>query len=886
MIQGRQIMKLSEKIVFMRKKRSISQDQLARRLNVSRQAVYKWEAGINTPELDKIYKLAEIFNISYDLLLDEKIDLSEHFTESTVIDTKEGDNIPNEVLEEKEKSPKKGLSKGIMALIISGAVILSLIFTIIIGIFTYRIIDGIDTDTVTGSGTSVDLYPDSDIESDIEEGTEGDSDLDSDADSDTDTDSSTDTDSDTDSDSDIPPITDEPVMITVTFLAGGENMLENESITFEVGKEFGKLPTPYLTGHIFIGWFDKNDTELKNPITEDTIVTEDIVELRAVHMIDANNPPVLIAFNPNGGLMDENDEGRFVVIGKKLGTLPYVEKEGYTLVGWYNENDTYFLNEYTASIQITGQVYDLITLKAIWKENIPCVDGTTTHTFQQWYNVGEATCTVPEKEVRMCRECGYTEYKYIKDSFKDHSFGEWVTKSEGDCESPSVLVHKCSVCGFEETKLGETTTEHQWGVWRRIQEASCTKAEIMQKTCFVCGITESKTTVLPFGHSYSDGQCTLCGEGQYTEGVVYKISGDSAYVSSYTGKDTILRISPNYTPEGEVKSYPVTKIASLENGYIEELIIPEGVEELGRGEWLCPNLKRLRVPTTLKTIGDEAFYSCPISEIHIKDIKAWCGIKSNTESLDGTRKIYTNYDMYLNDELLVDLNVTADITYIGSYVFNGCQSIKTLTMEECADVNNRTIKPGAFSYSGLSSAQISAGSVWSEAFYGCLSLMSVDIIDVVDFQSDNVFGLCRKIFEVYTDKSVSAGDTYYGGVAYYARVIHSSRDEKSAIEITDDGLVFGISNEGNYLLEYRGNETELKLPRSYKDKAYVIARTCFLGSALQKIYVPIEIITVEDMGLYSSKELYIYCEASTKPSGWNTYFGANTTVEYGYTLDY
>ena len=675
-------------------------------------------------------------------------------------------------------------------------------------------------------------------------------------------------------------------MVTVTFLAGGENMLENESATLEVGREFGKLPEPYLTGHIFIGWFDKNDTELANPITETTIVTEEFVELKAVHMIDANNPPVLIAFNPDGGLMDENDEGRFVVIGKALGTLPYVEKEGYTLVGWYNEKDTYFLNEYTASTQITGQVYDLITLKAKWKKNIPCVDGTTTHAFQLWHNVGEATCTVPEKEARTCRECGYTEHRYVKDSFKDHSFGNWETKTEGDCKTPSVLARACGACGLEETKPGVTSADHKWGVWQITQEASCTKPEIMQKTCFICGTTEAKTTALALGHSYIDGKCALCGEGQYTEGVVYKISGDTAYVSSYTGKDTVLKISPTYTPEGETKSYLVTKIASLENGYIEELVIPEGVEELGRGEWLCPNLKRLRVPTTLKTIGDEAFYSCPISEIYIKDIKAWCGIKSNTESLEGTRKIYTNYDMYLNNELLVDLNITADITYIGSYVFNGCQSIKTLSMEKCSDVSNRTIKPGAFSYSGLSSAQISAGSVWSEAFYGCLSLMSVDIIDVVDFQSDNVFGLCRKIFEVYTEKSLSAGDTYYGGVAYYAKVIHNSRDEKSTIEITDDGLVFGITDEANYLLEYRGKSTELKLPRSYKNKAYAIARACFLGSALQKIYVPIEITTVEDMGLYSSSELCIYCEASTKPSGWNTYFGANTTVEYGYSLDY
>ena len=49
-------MKFSEKIVYMRKMRKISQDRLAKKMGVSRQTIYKWEADLNTPEFNKIEK--------------------------------------------------------------------------------------------------------------------------------------------------------------------------------------------------------------------------------------------------------------------------------------------------------------------------------------------------------------------------------------------------------------------------------------------------------------------------------------------------------------------------------------------------------------------------------------------------------------------------------------------------------------------------------------------------------------------------------------------------------------------------------------------------------------------------------------------------------------
>ncbi|MBQ4509643.1 MAG: leucine-rich repeat protein, partial [Clostridia bacterium] len=66
----------SEKIIHLRKERGWSQEQLAIKLDVSRQAVYKWEADINQPDLEKLKRISAIFNISYDALMNDDFDLS------------------------------------------------------------------------------------------------------------------------------------------------------------------------------------------------------------------------------------------------------------------------------------------------------------------------------------------------------------------------------------------------------------------------------------------------------------------------------------------------------------------------------------------------------------------------------------------------------------------------------------------------------------------------------------------------------------------------------------------------------------------------------------------------------------------------------------------
>ena len=62
-------MNLSDRIQELRKTKGMSQEELADRVGVSRQAVSKWESEQSTPELDKVVTLSEIFDVTTDYLL-------------------------------------------------------------------------------------------------------------------------------------------------------------------------------------------------------------------------------------------------------------------------------------------------------------------------------------------------------------------------------------------------------------------------------------------------------------------------------------------------------------------------------------------------------------------------------------------------------------------------------------------------------------------------------------------------------------------------------------------------------------------------------------------------------------------------------------------------
>ena len=69
---------LADKIIQQRKKNGWSQEELAEKMNVSRQAVSKWESAQTVPDLQKILQLATLFGVTTDYLLKDEIEDAEY----------------------------------------------------------------------------------------------------------------------------------------------------------------------------------------------------------------------------------------------------------------------------------------------------------------------------------------------------------------------------------------------------------------------------------------------------------------------------------------------------------------------------------------------------------------------------------------------------------------------------------------------------------------------------------------------------------------------------------------------------------------------------------------------------------------------------------------
>lgn len=68
------MMDFNNRLYQLRKQKGLSQEELANRLNVSRQTVSKWEVGDSTPDMEKLIAMSDLFDVSLDRLVMGKED--------------------------------------------------------------------------------------------------------------------------------------------------------------------------------------------------------------------------------------------------------------------------------------------------------------------------------------------------------------------------------------------------------------------------------------------------------------------------------------------------------------------------------------------------------------------------------------------------------------------------------------------------------------------------------------------------------------------------------------------------------------------------------------------------------------------------------------------
>ena len=110
----------ADKLIDLRKKNGWSQEELAEKLNVSRQSVSKWEGAQSVPDMSRIIQLSELFGVSTDYLLKDNLEQTE-LSQESVPDTQARTvslEEANDFLNIKEENSRR-VALGVMLCILS-----------------------------------------------------------------------------------------------------------------------------------------------------------------------------------------------------------------------------------------------------------------------------------------------------------------------------------------------------------------------------------------------------------------------------------------------------------------------------------------------------------------------------------------------------------------------------------------------------------------------------------------------------------------------------------------------------------------------------------------------------------------------------------------------
>lgn len=280
--------------------------------------------------------------------------------------------------------------------------------------------------------------------------------------------------------------------------------------------------------------------------------------------------------------------------------------------------------------------------------------------------------------------------------------------------------------------------------------------------------------------------------------------------------------------------------------WLTNIEMPNNVTSIGdRAFYLCYSLTSIEIPNSVKSIGKEAFAFCSslTSVNYTGTIDEWAQIEFSGST---SNPLCYNKDLYINGELVTDANLTT-ATKISDYAFYGCSSITSVK------ISNSVTSIGNYAFDGcISLANVIIGdsvtSIGDYAFYGCVSLANVTIGDRVTSIGDyafcsyrlltsieiprnvtsigyNAFSGCYNLIEVINKSSLNIQKNSYG---LNALIVH--KGESKIVNVND--YLFITVDGVNYLVNYVGNKTELKLPENYNGQDYVINNHVFFNNDL------------------------------------------------------
>ena len=302
-----------------------------------------------------------------------------------------------------------------------------------------------------------------------------------------------------------------------------------------------------------------------------------------------------------------------------------------------------------------------------------------------------------------------------------------------------------------------------------------------------------------------------------TEGLEYVLSDDgesAACIGMGTATATAIVIA------SEFQGKPVTTIGSdAFKGCtaLTSVTIPDSVTSIGGSAFYgCRSLTSVTIGNGVTTIGEEAFYSCTaFEEVHITDLAAWCNI-----SFDSFYSNPLRYGaaLYLNGQVITELTIPDSVTTIKSSAFSGYTALTSVTIPD------------------------SVTTIGEAAFYDCTTLEEVHITDLAAW--------CNISFDSSSSNPLSNGAALY----------------LNGQVITELTIPDSVTTIGYHAFYDCDALTSITIP----DSVTSIGEGAFSGCPFTSVTIPNSVTTIADEAFRGCDALTIYCEATSKPSGWNS----------------
>ncbi len=244
--------------------------------------------------------------------------------------------------------------------------------------------------------------------------------------------------------------------------------------------------------------------------------------------------------------------------------------------------------------------------------------------------------------------------------------------------------------------------------------------------------------------------------------------------------------------------------------------------------------------------------------IYVKWIQA-------TEGLQYEGNTVTDYTGTATKVIIAEWYNGAQITKMASYAFEYCSSLTSIIIPDSVT------SIGSYAFRGCSSLTsiiIPDGvtSIDSYAFYDCSSLTSIIIPDGVTSIGSYAFRACRSLTSII----IPDGVTSIGSYAFYY-----------CSSLTSIVIPESVTTIGWSVFEDCSRLTSIKIPDSVTTIGSYAFEDC---SSLTSIIIPDGVTSIGMYAFRGCSNLTIYCEAASKPSGWDSDWNYNNRpVVWGYT---